>query len=107
VLTAGTAAYAVGKFLTGPVIDSMGGRKVRRFAHCSSSSSSSSCGLLTCPHSVQVFLLALFSSVVLTVVFTFGSSVWYFTLVWIGNRLVQAAGACWSSQPSIVHLTFD
>jgi MFS family permease len=27
-LTAGTAAYAVGKFVTGPVIDTIGGRKV-------------------------------------------------------------------------------
>lgn len=74
VLTAGTAAYAVGKFVTGPVIDSMGGRKV--------------------------FLLAMLCSILLTVVFTFGSAVWYFTLVWIGNRLVQAAG--W---PAVVKIT--
>jgi hypothetical protein len=40
----------------------------------------------------QVFLLAMFCSIVFTVLFTFGSAVWYFTLVWIGNRFVQAAG---------------
>lgn len=40
----------------------------------------------------QVFLLAMLASIVFTVIFTFGSAVWYFTLVVIGNRFVQAAG---------------
>jgi len=66
VLTAGTAAYAVGKFLSGPVVDTIGGR--------------------------QVFLGAMLCSIVFTVLFTLGSALWYFTIVWIGNRLVQGAG---------------
>jgi MFS family permease len=94
VLTAGTAAYAVGKFVTGPVIDSMGGRKVPLWTATAATAAcvrrahdSFSVLPLT-----QVFLLAMLCSILLTVVFTFGSAVWYFTLVWIGNRLVQAAG---------------
>ncbi len=34
VLTAGTAAYAVGKFISGPVIDFLGGRRVRKTTCC-------------------------------------------------------------------------
>jgi len=52
---------------------------------------------------VQVFLGAMLCSIVFTVLFTLGSALWYFTIVWIGNRLVQGAGTC-LPQPTMTPL---
>jgi OPA family glycerol-3-phosphate transporter-like MFS transporter len=65
-LTAGTAGYAVGKTMAGPVIDVLGGR--------------------------QVFLAAMVLSIICTILFPLGSKIWYLTIVWTANRVVQAAG---------------
>jgi sugar phosphate permease len=62
----GTFGYAVGKFISGPVTDSLGGRRT--------------------------FLGGMTGTIFFTFLFVLGGGMPLFTLAWIGNRLVQSLG---------------
>src|SRR5437868_3103355 len=64
ILTWGTLAYAAGKFLAGGLADRLGGRRT--------------------------FLCGMLGTICFTVLFTMGGTVPWFTLAWIGNRLLQS-----------------
>lgn len=68
IASAGTVAYAVGKFISGALADLLGGRRN--------------------------FLGGMAGAILFTVVFACGGGFPLFTLAWIGNRLFQSAG--WS-----------
>lgn len=68
IASAGTIAYAIGKFVFGAVADMLGGRRN--------------------------FLLGMAGSILFTIIFALGGGFPLFTLAWVGNRLVQSAG--WS-----------
>lgn len=69
VASIGVLAYAIGKFISGSVVDLVGGRRS--------------------------FLTGMGGSVLFTVVFALSGGVPLFTAAWIGNRLVQSLG--WAS----------
>src|SRR5215469_11960379 len=58
----GVLAYAIGKFPSGGMADFLGGKRN--------------------------FLLGMAGSVVFTILFALGASIPFFTLAWVGNRLV-------------------
>lgn len=62
----GTAAYALGKFFSGPLADTRGGRRN--------------------------FLGGMVGSIFFTILFALGGGFPVFTLAWIGNRLFQSQG---------------
>ncbi|HUH62617.1 MAG TPA: MFS transporter [Terracidiphilus sp.] len=66
IVSAGVFAYAIGKFLSGSMADLFGGRKN--------------------------FLGGMAGSIVFTLVFAASGTLPFFTLAWIGNRLVQSGG---------------
>lgn len=66
IASAGTVAYAVGKFISGSVADLFGGRRN--------------------------FLAGMGGSIFFTLLFMSGGGFPLFTLAWIGNRLFQSAG---------------
>jgi OPA family glycerol-3-phosphate transporter-like MFS transporter len=66
IVSFGTLAYALGKFIFGATGDLIGGRRN--------------------------FLGGMSGAVIFTVLFTFGGGFPLFTFAWIGNRFVQAAG---------------
>jgi sugar phosphate permease len=66
IVSAGVFAYAIGKFLSGSTADLFGGRKN--------------------------FLGGMAGSIVFTLVFAASGTLPFFTLAWIGNRLVQSGG---------------
>jgi sugar phosphate permease len=66
IASAGTMAYAVGKFISGSVADLFGGRRN--------------------------FLAGMGGSIVFTLIFMAGGGFPLFTLAWIGNRLFQSTG---------------
>jgi len=62
----GVLAYAIGKFPSGGVADFLGGKRN--------------------------FLLGMAGSVIFTILFALGGGMPFFTVAWIGNRLVQSTG---------------
>jgi OPA family glycerol-3-phosphate transporter-like MFS transporter len=66
IASAGTLAYALGKFLSGGIGDFLGGRRN--------------------------LLLGMLGSVLFTVIFALGGTLPVFTLAWLCNRLVQSLG---------------
>jgi OPA family glycerol-3-phosphate transporter-like MFS transporter len=66
IASAGTMAYAIGKFISGSLADLFGGRRN--------------------------FLGGMAGSIVFTLLFTLGGGLPIFTLAWIGNRLFQSTG---------------
>jgi OPA family glycerol-3-phosphate transporter-like MFS transporter len=66
IASAGTIAYAAGKFISGSVADIFGGRRN--------------------------FLAGMGGSIVFTLLFVAGGGFPIFTLAWVGNRLFQSAG---------------
>ena len=66
IVSAGTFAYAIGKFAGGGVSDMIGGRRN--------------------------FLVGMIGSVVCTVLFAMGGALPIFTIAWVGNRLLQSLG---------------
>jgi sugar phosphate permease len=62
----GTLAYAFGKFISGGLSDTLGGRRT--------------------------FIAGMFGAVLCTVLFALGGGLPLFTLAWIGNRAVQSLG---------------
>src|SRR5215475_9157526 len=79
IASAGTIAYAIGKFVFGAVADLLGGRRN--------------------------FLLGMAGSILFTIVFAFGGGFPIFTLAWVCNRLVQSAG--WSGLVKVSSRWFD
>jgi OPA family glycerol-3-phosphate transporter-like MFS transporter len=66
IASVGTIAYALGKFISGPLADTGGGRRN--------------------------FLGGMAGSILFTIVFALGGGFPLFTLAWIGNRLFQSQG---------------
>ena len=66
IASAGTVAYAVGKFISGSIADMFGGRRN--------------------------FLAGMGGSIIFTILFMAGGGFPLFTLAWIGNRLFQSMG---------------
>jgi sugar phosphate permease len=66
IVSAGVLAYAIGKFLSGSMADLFGGRKN--------------------------FLGGMAGSILFTLMFAASGTLPFFTLAWIGNRLVQSGG---------------
>lgn len=66
IVSAGVLAYAIGKFLSGSMADLFGGRKN--------------------------FLGGMAGSILFTLIFAASGTLPFFTLAWIGNRLVQSGG---------------
>jgi OPA family glycerol-3-phosphate transporter-like MFS transporter len=66
IASAGTMAYAIGKFVSGSMADLFGGRRN--------------------------FLGGMAGSILFTLLFTLGGGLPIFTLAWIGNRLFQSTG---------------
>lgn len=66
IASAGTVAYAVGKFISGSMADLFGGRRN--------------------------FLAGMGGSILFTILFAAGGGFPLFTLAWIGNRLLQSTG---------------
>jgi MFS transporter, OPA family, glycerol-3-phosphate transporter len=72
--TVGTAAYALGKFISGPIADSLGGRRV--------------------------FLLGLFGSAAVSLFFGVGTALVVLATLWAANRLLQSLG--WSGLVNVM-----
>ncbi len=79
IVSAGVFAYAIGKFLSGSMADLFGGRKN--------------------------FLGGMAGSIVFTVTFAASGTLPFFTLAWIGNRLVQSGG--WAGLVKVTSRWFD
>ena len=79
IASAGTVAYAVGKFVWGSIADLLGGRRN--------------------------FLAGMAGSVLFTIVFAVSGGFPLFTLAWIGNRLFQSAG--WSGLVKVASRWFS
>jgi len=79
IISLGTLAYTIGKFIFGVTGDHIGGRRS--------------------------FLAGMSGAVLFTIVFGFGGSFPVFTLAWIGNRFVQASG--WPALVKIGSRWFD
>ncbi len=79
IVSAGVFAYAIGKFLSGSTADLFGGRKN--------------------------FLGGMAGSIVFTLVFAASGTLPFFTLAWIGNRLVQSGG--WAGLVKVTSRWFD
>jgi OPA family glycerol-3-phosphate transporter-like MFS transporter len=78
VTTYGTLAYAIGKLPGGGLVDFLGGRRV--------------------------YLSGMGGAVFFTVLFALGGSIPFFTLAWVGNRLMQSIG--WPGMVKIVSRWF-
>jgi OPA family glycerol-3-phosphate transporter-like MFS transporter len=79
VVSLGTLAYAIGKFLFGAIGDRIGGRRN--------------------------FLTGMSGAVLFTIVFGFSGGIPLFTIAWIGNRFVQASG--WPGLVKVAGRWFD
>jgi sugar phosphate permease len=79
IVSAGVFAYAIGKFLSGSTADLFGGRKN--------------------------FLGGMAGSIVFTLFFAASGTLPFFTLAWIGNRLVQSGG--WAGLVKVTSRWFD
>ncbi len=78
VTTFGTLAYALGKLPGGGLVDFLGGRRI--------------------------YLTGMAGAVGFTVLFALGGSIPFFTLAWVGNRLLQSIG--WPGMVKIVSRWF-
>ena len=74
IVSAGVFAYAIGKFFSGPLADRVGGKRV--------------------------FLGGMAGAVGFTILFAAGGGPPWFTIAWVGNRLVQSLG--WAGMVKIV-----
>ena len=78
VTTFGTLAYALGKLPGGGLVDFLGGRRI--------------------------YLTGMGGAILFTVLFAMGGSIPFFTMAWVGNRLIQSIG--WPGMVKIVSRWF-
>jgi sugar phosphate permease len=79
VASLGVLGYALGKFVTGSLADVLGGRRN--------------------------VLMGMVGSVAFTILFALGGSVPWFSLAWIGNRMVQSL--CWTGMVKVTSKWFS